>query len=204
METINPVSENIRKVRLEKKISSTELANKIGVSQVTLTEIERGARPFDYQRLLDIANALNVNVDKLVPPYIDLGRCVKMPQYTPEELNKLETEWQHELEKCKYEEKASVKNHNICSISIDTSRLELSDILKVNDYVNKLSYLNKVGYSALEGNAEKLIETISNTEGYQPLMNKELQKVLSDLKNSKSEYDYLIGAIAEVLGKMFF
>ena len=62
-EVINLIGENIKKIRLSKKISGRALANKVGISPGYLVDIEKGNRKNPSQEILEkLAKALDVNV----------------------------------------------------------------------------------------------------------------------------------------------
>lgn len=56
----------VREKRIEKGISQFELANKIGVSNPHISNIERGKTKVSLSTLIDIANALETSLDVLV------------------------------------------------------------------------------------------------------------------------------------------
>ncbi|MGM9978752.1 MAG: helix-turn-helix domain-containing protein [Clostridium sp.] len=57
------IGENIKKIRLSKKISGRALANKVGISPGYLVDIEKGNRKNPSQEILEkLAKALDVNV----------------------------------------------------------------------------------------------------------------------------------------------
>lgn len=204
---MNPVSEQIRKVRRKKNITLSELAEKTSTSQTTLSEIENGTRVFDYQRLLDIATALDVEVNELVPPFVDLGRCCKMPEYTKEELDELEKNYSEKesifevydkkeiLDKILnkyvdfYSDKLQLKSkkHNISNITIDTSELDISDIEKVNRYVDTLVSLknyNYEGYHPLDSYARDFVGVLTqNSKITRTTKEKMIKEVIRMLEN---------------------
>lgn len=56
----------VREKRQNKKISQSDLANRIGVSNPHISNIERGKTKVSLQTLVDIANALETTLDELV------------------------------------------------------------------------------------------------------------------------------------------
>ena len=64
-----PIAGNIRKLRSEArpKISQEELAEKTGLSRAAIANIERGRQQILIHVLFNIAKALNVTPDKLLP-----------------------------------------------------------------------------------------------------------------------------------------
>ena len=65
------ISERIKKYRLQKGFSQQQLAEKIGMSRVSLTQIERGERKVTADELARFCDALNVEAD------IMLGRILE-------------------------------------------------------------------------------------------------------------------------------
>ena len=62
----------IAELRTELKLSQTELAKKIGVSQQTISKYEQGIREPDIATLIRLAKIFNVSVDYLLEtPFID-------------------------------------------------------------------------------------------------------------------------------------
>lgn len=57
---------NIRRIRIEKDKKQQEIYNAIGVNQSTYSKIENNKYKMDIQTLKDIANALEVDVTKLI------------------------------------------------------------------------------------------------------------------------------------------
>lgn len=129
MESMNPISEKIREIRRNRNITISELSEKIGVSKTTIIEIEKGTRKFDYQKLKEIAEALDVEVNEFIPPYVDAGRCIKMPPYTAKEVEELKLNWENKQQTKTQQEQS---HHAISSISINTDAMDISDILEIN------------------------------------------------------------------------
>ncbi|EJT5930472.1 helix-turn-helix transcriptional regulator [Clostridium perfringens] len=59
------ISENIKRIRIDKKLSRRELAELTGVSQVYLTSIEFNKRNPTLETLNKLAKGLNVNLEDL-------------------------------------------------------------------------------------------------------------------------------------------
>ena len=60
------MGERIKKIRRQKGLSQTELANSIGASQQVITNYERGLREPSIEILLKIAGALDVSLERLI------------------------------------------------------------------------------------------------------------------------------------------
>jgi transcriptional regulator with XRE-family HTH domain len=60
------VGDNIRSVRVARGMTQEALALKSGVTRNVLIDVEHGRRGLLYERLFDIAEALDVEVDELV------------------------------------------------------------------------------------------------------------------------------------------
>ena len=61
------VSEKIKQLRKEKCLSQKALAKRMGLSQVAICKIENGKRPPRLDRLIELANALEVDVAIFLP-----------------------------------------------------------------------------------------------------------------------------------------
>jgi transcriptional regulator with XRE-family HTH domain len=62
------VGQNIRAVRLEVGLSQTELANACGITFQQIQKYEKGANRVGSSRLMQIAEALRVSANTLLPP----------------------------------------------------------------------------------------------------------------------------------------
>lgn len=60
------VGENIRKLRDEKNIQQAELAEKVGVSQAMICQIERGTKNPSLQVAVGIAEVLKCDIKELM------------------------------------------------------------------------------------------------------------------------------------------
>ena len=60
------VGDNIRKYRLEHKLTQEQLAEKIGISTSFCANLERGKKSMSIMTLRDIADALEISVDCLL------------------------------------------------------------------------------------------------------------------------------------------
>jgi putative transcriptional regulator len=61
------VSEKIKELRKSKDWSQADLADRMGCSQVAICKIERSKRPPKLDRLLQIAQALEVSIAVFLP-----------------------------------------------------------------------------------------------------------------------------------------
>lgn len=66
-ELLNYVGDKIKDFRKKNNLNQSELAKKIGVSNTSISEYERGKVNIDADTLFQIAAALNVKVDDLFP-----------------------------------------------------------------------------------------------------------------------------------------
>ena len=57
---------NLRKYRKEKRMSQTELASFLGLSQRTISHYENGSAEPSLQNLFEICNTLHVSADELL------------------------------------------------------------------------------------------------------------------------------------------
>ena len=57
---------NLKKIRMEKMLSQTELSKKIGFNSSEISQFETGRRVPSFQRLIDISIVLDCSIDSLV------------------------------------------------------------------------------------------------------------------------------------------
>lgn len=62
------VAERVRALRLERRWTQAELAQKLDMSQARLSEIERGGGSFSAEQLIVMLGLFNVSMDEFVPP----------------------------------------------------------------------------------------------------------------------------------------
>ena len=62
MEDIKKINEHLRILRLEKGMSQKELAKMVGITQYTVSNIERGARSYSLRVFIKILKALETPV----------------------------------------------------------------------------------------------------------------------------------------------
>ncbi len=60
------IGENIRRLRLERKLTIDELSEYLGISTSFLGLVERGVRGFSLIRLLKLSKLLNLSLDDIV------------------------------------------------------------------------------------------------------------------------------------------
>ena len=73
------ISKRIRKYRLQKGFSQQQLAEKIGISRVSLTQIEKGERKVTSNELARFCDALNVEADILLGRSIETEVVIEKP-----------------------------------------------------------------------------------------------------------------------------
>lgn len=61
------LAKNIKIERVKENITQQELANRAGLSRDTISQIERGIANPTLETIILIANALNVDLNKLIP-----------------------------------------------------------------------------------------------------------------------------------------
>lgn len=59
--------QNLKKIRLEKKISQEELAFRSGLHRTYVSSVERGERNISIENIQKLANALDVSIKSLIP-----------------------------------------------------------------------------------------------------------------------------------------
>ena len=76
------ISERIKRYRLQKSLSQQLLAEKIGISRVSLSQVERGERKVSADELARFCDALNVDADILLgrsaEPEVIIGKPAKV------------------------------------------------------------------------------------------------------------------------------
>jgi len=78
------ISKRIRKYRLQKGFSQQQLAEKIGISRVSLTQIEKGERKVTSNELARFCDALNVEADILLGRSIEPEVVIEKPAIVKE------------------------------------------------------------------------------------------------------------------------
>ena len=73
--------EYIRLLRTENELTLTQLAAKLNLDSANLSKIENGKREFDEKRLDKLANAFNLNLEKLKVEYFGDQFAKKMYAY---------------------------------------------------------------------------------------------------------------------------
>ncbi len=64
----------LKQIRIEKNISISSLADKVGVLDTYIPQLERGDKLPSFDTLIFIANALDVTVDELVCDYVNADK----------------------------------------------------------------------------------------------------------------------------------
>ena len=60
------IGDRIKRYRIDKKLSQEDLAAKIGIGFKHISNIERGYKGISLEKVIDIANALDVSADDLL------------------------------------------------------------------------------------------------------------------------------------------
>ena len=60
------IGNNLRNIRLEKGLSQQDLANRCDVERAKISRIENATEDFMLSTLLELATALEVNIDELI------------------------------------------------------------------------------------------------------------------------------------------
>ena len=81
------IGEGIRRKRLEASISQAQLSRKIGLSRVSIVNIESGRQHAPLNVLWDIALVLRFELKDLIP--LNAGVIVETIERTPEEMKSL-------------------------------------------------------------------------------------------------------------------
>lgn len=87
----------LRQIRTSKKITIETVAEKIGVLDTYIPQLERGEKLPSFDTLIYLANTLGVTVDELVCDYIEADKVTvpnhiskKMEQLTPKQRKHIE------------------------------------------------------------------------------------------------------------------
>lgn len=83
------VGNKIKQLRLEKEILQKELADKLNLTQQTISLYESGKRSPDYETLKRIADYFNVSTDYLLNRDVETI-AAHQEEYTEEELKEIE------------------------------------------------------------------------------------------------------------------
>lgn len=85
------IGHRIRDKRKIKNFTQTELANKIGVSNPHISNIERGKTKMSLQTLVDIANALDTTLDEIMCDNVTVAKGVYIKDIA-DEINDCDSE----------------------------------------------------------------------------------------------------------------
>ena len=87
----------LRQIRTSKRITIETVAEKIGVLETYIPQLERGEKLPSFDTLIYLANTLGVTVDELVCDYIEADKITvpnniskKMEQLTPKQRKHIE------------------------------------------------------------------------------------------------------------------
>lgn len=143
MKETSEVKDLIKLYRNEKKISQEELAEKLGVSRVTITRYENGTRVPSIDMLRKIAKALDV------PPIRIFG------QFKDGVIDEI-------FSKAGYDSEATMKKFYLRLISEDLDLLDKEGKKTASQIVKWLSKLNSKGQDL----AKNMIVSLINIEEY--------------------------------------
>lgn len=82
------IGEIIAEIRLDKRMTQDELAERSGLSRSSLIAIEKGRANFTIDAILDIANGLGVSVELIFLKAFFRGSTVKIDARTSEKIVK--------------------------------------------------------------------------------------------------------------------
>lgn len=77
-----PIGQNIQKIRVEKRLRQEEVAEKVGISPVYYSALERGVKCPSLYTFIAILNALEVSADKVLCDVVTAGYTVKHSMIT--------------------------------------------------------------------------------------------------------------------------
>lgn len=87
----------LKQIRLSKNISTANIAEKIGVKETYIPQLERGAKLPSFDTLIYLTNALGVTPDELLCDYVDAEKTIvtnnitkKMERLNPKQRRHIE------------------------------------------------------------------------------------------------------------------
>lgn len=82
------IGEIIAEIRLDKRMTQDELAERSGLSRSSLIAIEKGRANFTVDTLIDIANALDIPMELIFLKAFFAGKALKLNANTSERIIK--------------------------------------------------------------------------------------------------------------------
>jgi transcriptional regulator with XRE-family HTH domain len=164
------IGERIRKGRESKRLSQPELAEKAGVSKALISFYERGLRKPDIEKLIRIANALDVHPAEIIPVQDDdlckqleiletsytLNFIKELKELSPERKRRILSYVWFEIEE-QHKEQEELKEHKLEQLDEETSIKAFGKELLNNVRFNQI---NEEDYSDyLEAQIKQLEET---------------------------------------------
>lgn len=73
MKSVSQISVEIKRIRMEKKLSQKTLAERSGISRATLIAIEQGSSNMTMETFLNLMDTLGMDIS-MVPKKIERGR----------------------------------------------------------------------------------------------------------------------------------
>ena len=157
------IGENIKRIRLEKKLKQTDLAKKMGVSQAMIAQYEKGSRHPKIDTLDRIANALGVPLHELFKTKsLDGSTVIDLTAIEGQDINKyMDALFKIPFsgkEKRKREAQEKAKLFQTDSTGKQIVSIHADDVLSLTDEEFKLLLL----YNALNADGQKkAIERVS-------------------------------------------
>lgn len=173
------VLENIRRIRLEKRFKTKELAEKLGMTPPNYASIEAGRVPLTVERLKEIAIILGVDYNEL------LNSTTNEQGASNEEIERLKKQIK-KLENTVSELKEDKKNLRQL---IKNQEYKLNIVTKSTIY-NDFSIQEFLDISGVDENTVKEFKAISDTKSFDRLMKIIIDKAKERI--SDEEYDRLI------------
>lgn len=91
------LGKRLREIRKSKNISTKTLADKVGVLDSYIPQLERGSKVPSFDTLICIVNALGVTADELLCDYIDIDREI-IPSNITKKMSVLTHDQQRHIE----------------------------------------------------------------------------------------------------------
>jgi len=86
------LGQRVRSLRVEAGLSQAVLAQRVGLTRTSITNIEQGRQSIPLHVLYDLASALGTDLNAFLPPMQDMGDTPRVVQVPPD-LSAHERQW---------------------------------------------------------------------------------------------------------------
>lgn len=174
------IGENIKNLRKSKGLSQKQLANKVGLSEITIRRYEKGINDPTTEVAEDIAIALEVSLAELIKEKVTNE---KIKPFAPETLYKGEAyeEKLYNQLKALYQEKFKYDNLNVVLENLPIDVKEYIDLLekiidKTEAYCVQIAYRHVIEKKYYMENA-KILDKIKGLVSNIPSIENEINKI---------------------------